>query len=276
MSGGEGKMRILRKAVTIVKENCLPYAVGLVIAAGFKYHYRAADVDDLGWILIPIVRLVELLTGIHFEHELYAGFISRSHRIIITPSCAGINFFVICFSTLFFPLVSRFAKSKAKFMWLAGSLCAAYTATLWTNTLRIIVSIYLYGADIYNSWITPERMHRFEGIVIYVSFLLIAYLVAERITGYPYFANVRIQKTARSEAKGFISVIRVLSIPFIWYVLIAVFIPLLNIANYQKGSLFAEHVIFVVAVSLCVLLVCLSVAAFLCKSVDIPDERERK
>lgn len=269
-------MTKLEQILRTARENYPFYILGFIIAFGMKHHYSESDVDNLRWILVPIAHLVTYLTEISFEYELHTGFISQSHRVIIAPSCAGINFLVICFSALFFTLVSRFKKSTSKCIWLVGSLYAAYVITLCANTLRIVVSIRLYGAHIYNGWITPERIHRLEGTLIYVCFLVIAYLAAEKITKYPRFSGIEVQKDTSLINEQPRPVILILFVPFVWYLLIAVFIPLLNIAGHQKGSPFIEHMVFVVIVCFCVLLICLFIAVFFHKSVDIFNERKRK
>lgn len=248
-------MTVLEKTLAIARQRGLFYAMGLVAAVLLKWHYSTADADDLRWILAPIARLVTFLTGISFEYELRMGFLSRSHNVIIAPACAGINFLIICFSALFFPLLSRFEKRATRFTWLALSLCASYMITLCVNTLRIIISIYLYGAHIYNGWITPERVHRLEGILVYVCFLIVVYLAAERLT-------------RRRPAAAPLPIVRALCVPLAWYVLIAVVIPLLNVHGSQRGPGFTEHIFVISVVNLCIFHACLLVSAVLKRRKD--------
>lgn len=243
-------MTVLEKTLAIARQRGLFYAMGLTAAVLLKWHYSTADADDLRWVLAPIAHLVTFLTGISFEYEFRTGFLSRSHNVIIAPACAGINFLIICFSALFFPLLSRFEKRAARFTWLALSLCASYMITLCVNTLRIIISIYLYGAHIYNGWITPERVHRIEGILVYVCFLMIAYIAAERLT-------------RRRPAAAPLPIVRAPCVPLAWYVLIAVVIPLLNVHGFQRGPGFTEHIVVVSVVNLCIFHACLLVSAVL-------------
>jgi exosortase K len=143
------------------------YILVLFIAFGLKYHYSQAGSVDLVWILEPTARLVEHISGIEFESEVDTGFISREYRIIIAPSCAGINFLIIVFCMAMFSGIHVIRHSGSKLLWLIASLVCAYILTVAVNTLRIIASIYAYNADIYFGWITPARIHRLEGVVIY-------------------------------------------------------------------------------------------------------------
>jgi len=241
------------KIKTLLTENGPFYALGLLIALGLKYYYTRATADDLGWILIPTSRLVELLTGIPFEKESLLGLVNHSVRFIIAPACAGINFLTIAFSTFFFSFLSRLRGTRVKILWVGLSMGLAYLLTLGANALRIIASIHLYGADFYAGWITMERVHRIGGTLIYFISLLFAYL-----------AMVRIAETCvsgRSAEKGRIlqrtSPLRKAGsclVPFFWYVIIGLGIPLLNMAYRKDGAKFTEHFSFVISACLSTLL----------------------
>ena len=154
----------------LVLQNGIFYVLALFIVLGLKYHYSRAGSEDLVWILGPTACLVEHLSGIQFEGEANAGFINRRYRVIIAPSCAGINFLIIVFCMTMFCGIHVIRHFGSKLLWLAASLACAYISTLAVNTLRITASIYSYNADIYFGWITPAKGHRLEGAVIYFFF----------------------------------------------------------------------------------------------------------
>ena len=111
------------KVVTaMLRDNVLFYAVGLLAALGLKYYYSIAGADDLGWILTPVARLAGLLGEIHFQWEPHAGFVSHSSEVIIAPACAGINFLIICFSTIYFTFVGGLRGTGVKCAWFGASL----------------------------------------------------------------------------------------------------------------------------------------------------------
>src|SRR5215510_14347568 len=65
-----------------------------VLAGAFalKLHYSTASADQLRWILAPTAALVELVSGLTFEFESHAGYISRERGFLIANSCAVVNF----------------------------------------------------------------------------------------------------------------------------------------------------------------------------------------
>jgi exosortase K len=265
-SSASGPMKILR-------ENGLLYAAGLLTALAVKYHYSRANADDLEWILAPIARLVELMGGIHFEPESGAGFVSLSKGVVIAPACAGVNFLIICFSTLFFTFVSRLQGAGAKWCWFGVCIAASYLVTLWTNAVRIVISIYLYAAPIYGDWITPERVHRLAGTLIYVSVLVATYLAVARIVAHSRCSRPPASTAGLGDAR---SVATRLRTPLAWYMAITVGVPLLNRSGCHSGLRLAEHAVHVVAATLCILLVWCSAAALLQKKIDIRAETKEK
>ena len=237
--------------------NGLIYGAALAVAVGLKYNYSTAGCEQLHWMLTPLARLVGFWTGIRFEWESHAGFVATSAGIVIAPACAGVNFVVICFSALFFTLAHRGKRILFRLAWLPLSLSAAYGATLLSNTIRIISSMYLYRADIYGAWITPERVHRLNGVVIYACFLLVVYLLAERLTRRLFL-----------RPRHPVSAARLLSVPFLWYILITIFVPLMGSGSLRGETPFLEHAIVIVAAIMCLFVLCLSCTALYHKRVD--------
>jgi len=245
---------ILRRAKTFIIGNGIFYAMGTLIALGLKYYYSRASIEDLDWILVPTLRFVELLSGIHFERELNAGFINHAHRMIIVPSCAGINFLTIAFSTLFFSTVYRIQGNALKLLWLGLSLELAYFLTLGVNALRIVIAIHLNEANLYGGWITQARIHRIEGTLIYFFFLSMVYPLGERIAGRLCLDRSEEKKSSIIKKKGAQHAACVCLIPFFWYALFVLGIPALNLAYRQDGARFMEHCFWVLSVCLILLI----------------------
>jgi exosortase K len=251
---GSYKMTMPSKLKNIMAENALFYVIGLLIAFGLKYFYHNAGSDDLNWILVPTARVVEYLSGIHFERELYIGLVNHAYRFIIVPSCAGVNFLTITFSTIFFSFVHRLKGMGRKSLWLGISAGFAYLLTLVANALRIIAAIYLYRADIYGGWVTMERIHRIEGVFIYFFFLLVAYLTVERVFQGVALKTPGERRSPAPEGKEFMHIIRRCLVPFFWYSLIGLGIPLVRMTYRQDVATFTEHFSSVTLVCLCILL----------------------
>ncbi len=166
-------MLMLKK---VIIKNLACYLLVVLIALGLKYHYSRAGSDALIWILAPTATLVELTGGTPFEYEAQAGFVNSDQRIIIAPSCAGVNFLIIAFCMAAFCGLHLFRRQVHKLLWLAASGLNAYFLTIVVNTLRINLSIYMYQLDIYGDWFTPARMHRLTGIVIYFFFFCACFI----------------------------------------------------------------------------------------------------
>jgi len=240
--------------------NGLIYGAALAAAVGLKYHYSASGASGIRWMLAPLACLVGALTGIRFEWEPDAGYMGASAGIVIAPACAGINFLVICFSALFFTLAHRIQGIRLRFAWLVLTLAAACGVTLFANSTRIITSIYLYSADIYGMWITPERIHRLNGVVVYACFLIAAYLPAERLTRRPPGGPL-------AHPCRFISAVRVLSAPFLWYIFIAILVPVAGGGVWGEGR-FIEHALAVLAALACLFVFSVAGAVLYHKTVD--------
>ncbi len=242
------------KRRTDVVKNCIFYMAALLIAVGLKYHYSRAPSDRLAWILGPTAGVVEYMSGIGFEKEHGTGFVSRGHRIIIAPSCAGVNFLIIAFSMAAFSGLHRFRSFGAQAFWLGISAPGAYFLTIAVNAVRIVASIYMNTADIHTPWLTPGRLHRIEGVFIYFFALCLFYWTLENTfrlctPGPGQKRKKWVQPDSDSTGKFPPAVI-----PLFWYLLVSLGIPLLNRAYHTNGPRFVEHCLVTLAVCMVVFL----------------------
>ena len=228
------------------------YSVVLIMAMGLKYHYSNAGSDDLGWILGPTAGVVETISGIRFEKENGAGYVNPNRKIIIAPSCAGVNFLIIAFCMAAFTGLHRFRYSKAKAFWIG--VCAAFTylLTITVNALRIIASIYTIRADIHYPWMTPGQLHRIEGIFIYFLFLCLFYSILGKMI-HLFSKNRRLKKEKKNNTSRFSrQTVAAALIPFFWYGLFSMGVPLINRAYHKNGLQFFEHCLVIFSVCLVV------------------------
>src|SRR4029077_21279921 len=138
-----------------------------------------ASADELRWILAPTTFLVELVTGKQFAFESRAGYMSSDHTFLIAASCAGVNFLLTAFLML---SLSRVWKGRTRsWLFIPASLIAAYATALLANALRIVIALKLQGSSISSSWLDGGEIHRVEGIVVYFGFLLMLYLLSEKL-----------------------------------------------------------------------------------------------
>lgn len=213
----------------------------LLCGAALKFHYSTTSVDGLRWILAPTTYLIHLVTGVSFQFEPHAGYMSSDHAFLIAASCAGVNFLVTAFLMLALSLLwrNRFAKLGWKFIPLSAAL--AYAATLVANTVRVSTAIRLQRLPAEISWLSPDQLHRIEGVFIYFGFLLLLFAFSEWIN----------QRQARP-AEEFLSSRQAL-FPLLIYYATTLVIPFANGA-YRQGSDFWQHALFVFLVPLVLIL----------------------
>lgn len=207
------------------------------IALALKQHYSQAGSGDLMWILRPTAWLVEHLSGIGFEWEPRLGFVSYSRRIVIAPACAGVNFLIIAFCMAAVAGLRRFADQRVKLLWLLGSLLAAYALTALVNAVRILAATASYEADLQLGWLTAERMHRLQGVVIYFFFLCLFYRIIAAI--FPLAKRIDTHSGSRASQRPAWMLSSL--VPFCWYLLVTIAAPLLNEAAARDPGRFFEH-----------------------------------
>jgi exosortase K len=202
-------------------------ALALVAAFGLKLAYSRASVSELEWILGPSCWLASL-AGIPLEHEQGAGWISHATHMIVGPACAGVNFMVVCWLALYFARQAELQAARRRSIWLAASGCIAYAAAIFTNGVRVVLAAELYEHSIAIGWLSPERLHRLLGVVLYCSVL---------------FALCRAVGAKSSRLSA-----------FAWYLGVVLGIPLLNQAFTQRPAAFAEHAVSTLGIGALVLL----------------------
>jgi exosortase K len=218
--------------------------VALAGALALKLHYSTASADQLRWILAPTAALVELVSGASFEFESRAGYISRERGFLIANSCAGVNFLIAAFLTLSMRKLLGDRSKGGAWGFLPIAALIAYLATLVANTARITIALLMRQshAEIglesgpwsgpWSGWMNPDQLHRFEGVFIYFGFLLLLFVVSEKMS-------------AEKSSDPF----RRLLLPLLVYYAIALGLPLLNGA-YRQGADFWRHALFVLLIPL--------------------------
>lgn len=240
--------------------NRLPWArtaqlfVVLAAAFGLKSYYATASPEQLRWILAPTTLLVELISGMGFNFESHAGYLSEDRTFLIAGSCAGVNFLITAFLMLSLRrLWSNWSNSTSKREWLFVPVAAlsAYGATLVANTVRICVALQMRQISFRVDGLKANELHRLEGIFVYFGFLLLLFVITERW---------------RDRAVGSGSnLLRQSLFPLVIYYLTTLGIPLANVA-YHRGNVsgeFWEHSMFVLLTPLPLILILTVWAALL-------------
>jgi exosortase K len=207
---------------------------GVAFAAALKAFYGHAGPDQLLWILAPASWLARYAGGVDLAYERGGGFISHTHHLVVGAACAGVNFLVIAFLTLLLGFLPRFGSPARRLAWVPAALGLAYAATVVTNGLRIVLAAHLYELDIYGDVVTPERVHRLAGTVIYYGSLLALYLAVEALV----------------RARGDRPAAWTRLVPLGCYLLVSVAVPLAGRAcSYAGTRRLGEHVASVAGVA---------------------------
>lgn len=241
----------------IVKANIGFYFLVLAIAAGLKYGYSRAQSNDLNWILYPTSQAVNYFSGLEFDAEQGTGFINRDKRVIIAPSCAGVNFLIIAFCMSIFSFIHRFRDFRVKIAWFSSMMVSVYGMTIGVNAARILLAIWLYEKQIQFGWITAQRLHRMEGVAVYFIFLSLFYTLLSKVTACYVQKKENRQGVLGIEPYKTVkdSSFRHSLAPLFWYCLITILVPVLNRAYINNFNPFIEHCLMTILICSAVLFI---------------------
>lgn len=223
----------------------IPQIAPIILAAGIvlalKQHYSLAGSNDLDWILEPTTSLVRIIGQVHFAKEAGAGYLSVEEHAVIAPACAGINFLIATFSMVIFQGFIRFKPIRVKLTWLLFAFIAAYILTVHINAFRIVMSLHLYQAKIYDGWITPERVHRIIGCGLYFISFSLLYFAIEKLLDRILTQNTVAPVPLNSGIT-----------PLLWYLLFALIFPFINNPFAIQNIVTREHYAVVFSISVVV------------------------
>lgn len=217
----------------VISKRNAQLVVVLLCAAVAKLYYSTASVNQLRWILAPTTALVELVSGSRFEFESYAGYMSHDRSFVIAASCAGVNFLITSFLMLSLGKLWRDRSHDTPWRFIPSAALCAYLATLVANTVRISTALRPERMPLETGWLSPNQLHRFEGIFIYFGFLLLLFTVSERMSS-----------GVASSSENASALFRRPFCPLLFYYAMTLGIPLVNGA-YGRGADFWEHAGFV-------------------------------
>ncbi|MEP6920750.1 MAG: exosortase K [bacterium] len=231
---------------SVTLKHLAQFLVIISCATAVKLYYSTASVDQLRWILAPTTFAVELLTGSRFEFESHAGYMSSDHSFLIAASCAGVNFLITAFLMLSLRTLCRGRAKTIDWRLIPTTALFAYLATLVANTVRISIALLLRKMSFEVSLLNPNQLHRFEGIFIYFGFLLLLFVIGERVS--ERYSSENLSGSARRPG-----MFRGSLFPLLVYYVITLGIPLANGAS-REGTDFREHALFVLVIPLVLLL----------------------
>lgn len=225
----------------------------LLAALTLKLCYSTASPNQLRWILAPTTVLVELVSGTQFEFESYAGYINSERSFVIAASCAGVNFLITSFLMLSLGKLwrdrSRSPSDNLAWRFIPASALFAYLATLVANTVRISTALWFHRTPLEIGWLSPNQLHRCEGIFIYFGFLLLLFMVSERMSSQNTWGLTPHANRPPADP----GLLRQSFSPLLVYYATTLGIPLANGA-YRQGANFWEHSLVVLLTPLLLIL----------------------
>ena len=153
------------------------YALIAVIFVALKSWYTTAGNEDLQLFLGPVSRITAMITNTSMIFNSETGYYFPALDIVIDRSCSGFNFWLICFVMIAVASVPYIKKHQHAVAGFAAILLLCYVLTCFVNTARILFALLL---DRLFPAITPAQqriVHEAEGVFIYLSFLIIIYLL---------------------------------------------------------------------------------------------------
>jgi hypothetical protein len=238
-------------------------AVILLCALALKLYYSTASPDQLRWILAPTTFLVELVSGRSFEFESNAGYLSSDRTFLIAASCAGVNFLITSFLMLSLRklwggrlqdqadnrsgnLSSNLSGHRA-WRFIPVAAVFAYLAMLVANAVRISIALQMQRTPVEIGRLSPNQLHRFEGIFIYFGFLLLLFVLSEKWNP---------QSASNLSTHGRSGLLRRSLFPLLIYYITTLGIPLANSAYHERiaATDFWEHSVYVLLTPLLLIL----------------------
>ncbi len=227
----------------------------LLLAGTLKLWFSSAGAVDLRRLLAPTARLAGIYTSTPFTFDPQLGYVNHQLQVIIAPVCSGFNFMLIVLCMVSFQGLFTLNRSPLLWKWLLTTPLLAYGYTVVVNTIRIILSIWLFEHRVTFGWFTPERIHRLSGILVYYLMLLLL------------FAGVNAAlKKYRNAGQTHFSLFLAL-FPLFWYTGITLAVPLLHRNSYTPA--FWEHSASILCVC-CVLTVAFTLAGRLRQTYRSP------
>jgi exosortase K len=226
----------------VISKRNAQLVVVVLCAAVVKLYYSTTGVNQLRWILAPTTALVELFSGSRFEFESHAGYMSGDRSFVIAASCAGVNFLITSFLLLSLRKLWRDRAQDTAWRFIPCAALCAYLATLLANTVRISTALRVREMNHEVGWLSPNQLHRLEGIFIYFGFLLLLFMVSEKMSS---------KNEPSSENPS--GLFGLPFCPLLIYYATTLGLPLVNGA-YRQGTDFWEHAFFVLLTPLLLIL----------------------
>lgn len=201
----------------------------VTMALLLKQHYSSATAIELEWILQPLSDLLTVITGNEFHRDTNGEWVSISADVRLVKSCAGVNFMLMSLLAFAWSFRPDTKEQLQTISWTVGyplllaAVCvAAFSMTLFANTLRILLAMYLQadGSVIDSIGIDAGTVHRFIGLAVYLPLLTLQMMSDRRVSRQ-----------------------QILFVPIFLYAALMVLVPLITGNALRNPALFLEHVV---------------------------------
>ncbi|WP_082113267.1 exosortase K [Kordia jejudonensis] len=142
----------------------------LLLVLALKAVYSASTLEQLRYFMLPMIPFIELFSQTTFQWIPEVGYSSPLH-IVIEKSCAGGNFFIICFAFLSFKMWKFQPFLQFLFRIFLVGICS-YFIMIFANTARIVSAIKLTEWKVTETFIDPKTAHLALGCILYILILL--------------------------------------------------------------------------------------------------------
>lgn len=149
------------------------FALTFLGLALLKWHYQQATVDDVLFLLTPVVHWLSWSSGDGFAYVPSVGFVNASMSVIIDKGCSGLNFWVIATALGVFTVIPASPSLRLKLMTLVALWALAWGVTLVANFARISIALWLHQHAAQLPLTAPTWLHEAIGVASYLIFLMI-------------------------------------------------------------------------------------------------------
>lgn len=164
-----------------MKTNAILFFICSTVFITLKLAFPYLETDALRFLLAPTNKIIELIFSSAATYNNETGYFHPYLGMVINKSCSGLNFFLISFLMYSYLIIrSNYIK---KWLSIPSALLLAYITTILANVSRIAGYVMIMNIESPLFSITEiSWLHQAEGIFVYLTFLILAYLTFNYIT----------------------------------------------------------------------------------------------
>ena len=157
------------------------YFLAFIIFIVIRFTLPKASNNELLFLSYPQNFIIQTLTGSTAEYSTEKGFFYPQYHINFDKSCAGSGFFALTFLMLSSLFIKHLHHHKQIITGFLATLILAYIFTLFSNSFRVITSIFLQeNASRFLSDRPHYLIHGTTGILMDLTFFILIYLLMEK------------------------------------------------------------------------------------------------